>query len=120
MKDKLQALASWVFVCFGITMIGVSILVVPANAFADEYDPCRDACCEAAKAAGGECDTMKNKSYMDCLGECFDCVNNCGSNEACKAACAQQQTPGCLSASPSPCDNGCATTLVCIGTQLGC
>jgi hypothetical protein len=41
---RLEAWAAWLFSCLGIVMVGVSILVVPADAFADAGSACADKC----------------------------------------------------------------------------
>jgi hypothetical protein len=56
---RLEAWAAWFFSCLGTVLLGVSVLVVPADAFAD----------------GGSC------SY-------YDCYMKCSGNQACIDTCA--------------------------------
>lgn len=91
MIDKLQTAASWFFICFGVTMVGVSILVVPPNAFAQEPGSCGSNCCVAC---GGPTDCQNlnagsdaYKCWNQCKIDCENCVLNCGGDSSCQAKC---------------------------------
>src|SRR5262249_9459124 len=74
---RLNAMASWLFTCLGITLLGVSILVVPADVFADAGDNCY-AGCSTMYPSGGP-------SYNSCVASC--CGSNCGSDSTCYNNC---------------------------------
>lgn len=88
---RLEALAAWFFSCLGIVLLGVSILVVPANAFADAGSDCINLCTV-------ECGADKN-CYNSCVGGC--CATACSGDpvcgeQCCNAAC--MGDPTCLNA----------------------
>jgi hypothetical protein len=88
---RLEALAAWFFSCLGIVLLGVSILVVPANAFADAGSDCINLCTV-------ECGADKN-CYNSCVGGC--CATACSGDpvcgeQCCNAAC--MGDPTCMNA----------------------
>lgn len=118
---RLEALTAWFCMCLGITLLGVSILVAPAKAFAeDPYQSCGDACCSACFGSD-PCDGTSS-CYLSCDSTCFACVGNCNGDSGCIASCIAG-TGGC-SGSPK-CDipnNPCYTKLKpsCPNTNTNC
>ncbi len=98
---RLEALVAWVFVSLGIVLLGGSILVVPANAFAD---------------AGDDCATQCGDDPM-CTQSC--CDKACDFNPACSKQCFAQVTcrlgnPYCVWGTQALCEgrpNDCQGTL---------
>jgi hypothetical protein len=75
--SRLFAFASWFFTCLGITLLGVSILVVPAEAFADAGSNCYS-----------QCNGLTGSAYDGCIAGC--CQSQCGgvTGSACYYNCA--------------------------------
>src|SRR5947209_3182728 len=88
---RLEAVAAWFFSCLGVALLGASVLVVPATAFADagsyecsacniytpgtqQYIDCMTNCCNSA------C-----QGDPSCVGSC--CKDYCGSDTNCLSAC---------------------------------
>jgi hypothetical protein len=90
----LQAAMGWFFTWLGFGFMGLSILVVPQNAFADYMTDCSDACCTAC--FGTEtCDPMSS-CHMSCNGDCQLCAANCKDEGTCIQDCLNQ-TKKCAS-----------------------
>jgi hypothetical protein len=109
------ALASWFFTCLGMTLLGVSILVVPKEAFADSgcYIQCYEntpACASCTTDPNSQqCMACKSTCCLTCQGGdpsalAICCQNACGSDEACLANCATNAT---LAQCPANCNNTC-------------
>jgi hypothetical protein len=65
--------------------MGLSILVVPQDAFADS-DPCVTHCCTALFGSGNYCDEA-SMDYMNCTSTCYSCQASCNGIQACIDAC---------------------------------
>ena len=92
--NRLEATASWLFTCLGIALAAVSILVVPANAFADPGTVCGADCSAGDATFYGNCCATECADDPDCIAGC--CGATCGADQDCYNACvAQAQTPGC-------------------------
>jgi len=95
---RLETVASWFFTCLGVTLLGVSILVVPASAFADGGggdSSCTDACRLPYPDPSPE--------QYDCFRVC--CGGECGSDSACYTSCCQAacgNDTNCLTACANP------------------
>ncbi|MBI2805189.1 MAG: hypothetical protein HYX68_09455 [Planctomycetes bacterium] len=94
---RLETVTGYFFACLGFVLAGVSILVVPADAFGDytkgtcsdcqtASDPsaCSIACC--GSACSGDDGT--------CAGDC--CTDACGMDATCQANCSATVYPLCL------------------------
>ena len=103
--SRLSAVGSWFFTCLGITLLAVSILVVPADVFAD---------------AGSDCWTGCNNQtvypYDTCVAKC--CATRCGPDTTCYNNCV---AGGCqLQYSTNPtgwdgcCENACGSDQDCL------
>ncbi len=105
--SRFIAFNSWFFTCLGITLLGVSILVVPADAFADAGSSCYSICnqppynandaaynaCVGSMCCPSECGGSGNSCFNSCVGEACQlkyandpnglstcCQTVCGSN----------------------------------------
>lgn len=90
--SRLEVVGSWFCTCLGMVLLGLSILVIPGNAFAD---------------AGGDC-------YNSCLGDpgctAVCCATACPNQPTCHADCCEGACGGndtcldmCLAAGPISC-----------------
>ena len=116
MKDKLQAVASWFFTCFGITMIGMSLLVVPENAFAQSAGSCDSICCTSC---GGTTDCIKSTDpvytcWMTCKSNCDNCVSKCNGDTTCEAKCKGDAGAGNFNTGPL------CNVVACLCTVMPC
>lgn len=93
---RLEAVAAWLFTCLGITLLGISVMVVPAKAFAD---------------AGSDCQT-KCGSDTTCLGNC--CFGSCGTDYTCTYNCCQSAC-----SNDSKCIEACGNQANCANCSLG-
>lgn len=83
---KLEALSPWFFFCLGVVFLGVSILVVPQKAFAQDGGSCSDACCGGCYGAPPPCNTL-GSCYTGCYSGCSACVTACDGNQTCIDMC---------------------------------
>src|SRR5438552_1668822 len=88
--NRLETLASWLFTCLGIVLTAVSVLVVPANAFADPGSECAAACSSTDPACFGDCCATLCDGDAMCIAEC--CANCTDWDVDCVS---QAQTLGC-------------------------
>jgi hypothetical protein len=125
---RLEAVAAWFFNCLGVTLLGVSVLVVPANAFADAggcevcipgsegYDQCVADCCNGSS---GGCN-----GDPTCVSEC--CTRKCQDSQnpqSCLTACGRGVllASSCLAPDINPCfinDNTTASACRAIGCSI--
>lgn len=120
---RLETMAAWFFTCLGTALLGVSILVVPPNLFADTGSECGSTC-------GGECGGDMN-CYYSCVGAC--CAGACQGDSSCQQSCCEIACGGdqtcldqcnaaqkqCWNAN-NRCDTGCFTQGTCSKTHTGC
>ncbi len=135
---RLEALAAWFFNCLGIVLLAASILVVPANAFADGGSGCADSCSTDY--------TPGTSDYYTCLGQCCSsycikdtdylgcdvtcCTDECAGDpypSSCYDACKAQRScnelfcnGGCDLQKPSTCGDRKNDATWCMKTQTGC
>ena len=72
---KLEALSPWLFFCLGVVFLGVSILVVPQKAFAQDGGSCSDACCGGCYGAAAALQYLGILLYRLLLG--LQCMCDC-------------------------------------------
>ena len=97
---RLEAAMAWFFSCLGVVLLGGSILVVPANAFADTGTP------DCATQCGTDTSCMQTCCQNACNGD-QTCYNNC-----------MAQLPKCSGGSAS-CSKLCGVNAIrdgCVGT----
>ncbi len=82
---KVEALSAWLFFCLGLVLLGLSILAVPQNAFAQSGGDCSTVCCNSCYPSGS-CN-MSSACYTDCYAVCDQCVTECQGNQSCINAC---------------------------------
>jgi hypothetical protein len=85
---RLEGMAAWFCNCLGIALVVASILVVPANAFANAG--CGVKCGSDPTCLAGCCSDQCSGD-PDCEVSC--CVSNCGGDPTCEASCEAQAKP---------------------------
>lgn len=82
---RFEAALSWFFTCLGVTLLGVSILAVPAEAFATSGFSCWDFC-------GADAGCLTNCCNSQC-GPDTECYNYCAAPPPaqCKPKCIDSQ-----------------------------
>lgn len=97
---RIERMAAWFLSCLGAVLLGGSILVVPATAFADAGSDCYDQCGLNTECLGICC-------YDACAGDptCIEncCADACGGG-SCETACIGQKK-NCNVVS---CEGGCS------------
>jgi hypothetical protein len=86
---RIEAAAAWFFINLGIVLLGVSILVVPPNLFADTGSSCASLC-NAQCGSDSTC-------FSSCTGQC--CGTTCNGDNTCMQTC---------------CTSACGTNSTCI------
>lgn len=111
---KLEAMAAWFFTSLGMVLLATSILLVPANAFADAGSECSSTC-------STQCGT-DTTCYDTCVAQCCSddptcCSEACGGDQTCYNACITRCPSqdacalGCsANAGGTGCNPGCSTT----------
>jgi hypothetical protein len=107
--SRFVAFLGWFFTCLGITLLGVSILVVPGEAFADPGSDCYGACKNASDSGA-------------CVAGC--CQQLCGSNSNDRYNNCVAEANSLLCPNAGGCDNGCAGNncikMKCDPTKIEC
>ena len=76
---RIEAMAAWFFTSLGIALLAASIVVVPADAFADGGGDCASACSSQC-GSDEEC-------FNICVGQC--CAASCSGEGACQQECCE-------------------------------
>lgn len=82
---RVESLTAWFCSTLGVTLLGVTVLIVPEQVFADANSDCSAACCTGCFGTG-TCNTLAS-CWTNCQGTCTACEYMCGSNATCKAQC---------------------------------
>ena len=109
---KLNAVGSWFFTCLGITLLGLTILVLPADVLADAGSDCYSGC------AG-----FSGSDFTNCVNNC--CQYKCGSDTTCFNNCAAEACSLAPSGLAGCCQTLCGTDQNCLakcnaGVDFGC
>jgi hypothetical protein len=113
---RLNVIASWVFICLGISLLILVPLVAPGIAFADEGF-CDSQCCTMCTPPGYNCDNT-SMCYTNCWLMCINGDANCSQGFAlCKTA---QDKTDCLSIGQCNMDKRCACQWIRGSNGLAC
>ena len=82
---RVESLTAWFCTTLGVTLLGVTFLIVPEKLFADYVSDCSAACCTGCFGTG-TCNTLST-CWSDCQGVCTACELMCGGNPTCQALC---------------------------------
>src|SRR5438552_3345140 len=112
---RFQAVIGWFFMCFGLALLGLSVLIVPGTAFAQDSS-CQDTCCNVWYF-GTTCDTSDPNVLA-----CTTCCNGCMGDLACITNC--QSPKDCVGGDTCDTNGKCANQwdlyMVCDGTHPPC